>query len=159
MTHSIPYSPVLSALLCVLLILAACERPAEREQADEEFPMLGHWLLDEDTRDWLPRACVVLDIRNTDEASLELIHVEDEALVRLNDVRATTFAGPIQTRNFTGRQLLPTTSTGRFCGSEIIVQLRMRLVSGDPDRLEGVWQTPGCELCPDRRFGAVRVSQ
>lgn len=164
-----PTTRIRSAARALVLGLAcvamACGLPADEPPDDagltvtDEFPLLGHWLLDEETREWLPRACVVLDIRNTDEASLEILHVENDALVRLNDVRETTFAGPIRARSFTGRQLLPTTSTGRFCGGEITVRLRMHLVAGEPDRLQGVWQTPGCELCPDRRFGAERVGE
>jgi hypothetical protein len=47
-------------------------------------------------------------------------------------------------------------ANGRFCGAETAVRLRLRLERGDPDALRGTWETPHCDVCPDRTFAAYR---
>jgi len=119
--------------------------------------LLGRWQLDADTREWVPRACVVLNVDDLDNAAIEVAEDGGEVVVRLLGAPSIPFVGRYQERTFDGRQILPTTATGRFCGPETVVRLLLRLERGDPDALRGTWQTPECDVCPDRHFGAVRV--
>lgn len=132
-------------------LLGGCRDRSEHES------LLGTWHLDVETQEWLPRACIVLDFDADQAAAFEVERRGDEYRVRLNDRRGTTFHGGVREGRFDGRQLLPTTTTGRFCGSNTAVLLRLNLRGSEPGTLRGTWQTPDCSVCPDRDFGAVRA--
>jgi hypothetical protein len=117
--------------------------------------LVGTWVLDAGTQEWLPRACVVLDFDVPEQASFELSHQGGHLFVRLGTPTHTTWRSPARSRVFQGQQVLPTTQAGRFCGRETAVRLRLWATS--PDTLVGVWKTPGCDVCPDRHFGATRA--
>lgn len=131
--------------------LAACWGDSEHES------LRGTWELDAETREWVPRACVVLDFDPDREARFEIERRGEEYLVRLSDRRETTFHGRVRGGVFDGRQLLPTSQTGRVCGSAMAVHLRLDLRRQEPGTLRGTWGTPACVECPDRTFGAVRT--
>jgi len=130
--------------------LGGCEGRTEYES------LLGTWQLDAATQEWLPRACVVLDFDADREPGFEIERRDDEYRVRLNDRRGTTFHGSLRDGIFDSRQLLPTTTTGRFCGGTTTLHLRLNLRGGEPGTLRGMWHTPDCGVCPDRDFGAMR---
>jgi len=119
--------------------------------------LLGRWQLDADTREWVPRACVVLNVDDLGNAAIEVAEDGGEVVVRLLGAPSIPFVGRYLERAFDGRQILPTNENGRFCGNETVVRLRLRLERGDPDALRGMWQTPDCDVCPDRHFGALRA--
>jgi hypothetical protein len=150
---------VLRGLLPLLVLLAGgCRQEAPTPGAEGEgTSLLGHWRLDAVTREWVPRACVVLAVGDLENAAIEVSEEGEQAVVRLLGTPPTTFTGSLRERTFDGRQILPTSETGRFCGRETAVILRLRLERGDPDALRGTWETPDCGVCPDRPFGATRV--
>jgi hypothetical protein len=132
------------------MLLAGC-----RSDSGEAAGLLGTWEIDAETQEWLPRSCVDLDF--ADGATAFVVSREgDEMTVRLGDRRQTTFRGTFRDYVFDSRQVVPTSATGRFCGSETTVRLRLDYRSAGPGALVGQWQTPDCEVCPDRRFGARR---
>jgi len=136
---------------CAVVLMASC-----RVASPDYESLLGTWQLDADTQDWLPRACVVLEYDDPRSAALEIERRDDEYRVRLTDRRGSTFHGHVRDGVFDGVQLLPTTPTGRFCGRRTNVRLRLNLRDREPGALRGVWQTPDCDVCPDRHFGATR---
>lgn len=142
--------------------LSSCTTEQEPRPETPEDPelasLMGRWQLDVDTREWVPLACVVLNIDDVDNASIEVIEEGSDVVVRLLGTPATSFVGSFREHMFSGRQILATTETGRFCGRETPVRLTLQLERGDPDRLRGTWQTPDCDICPDRRFEAVRAA-
>jgi hypothetical protein len=152
-------SPLVRALALLLVLLAGgCRQERPPPEADgEAASLLGRWRLDAETREWVPRACVVLTVDDLENAAIEIAQEGGQAVVRLLGTPPTPFTGSLRDRTFDGRQILPTSETGRFCGRETAVILRLRLERGDPDGLRGTWQTPDCGVCPDRPFGATRV--
>lgn len=160
------YSDTLSwiALAALLVHFAACgpepatdarDTSAVAEGALAPSDLVGTWVLDDETQEWLPRACVVLDFASAEEATFDVAHEAEALHVRLNDPNRTTWRSSGYDTKFDARQILPTTKTGGFCGRETIVRLRLR--DAGPGVLTGVWQTPSCNVCPDRHFGAVRL--
>lgn len=146
-----PLSRLLLASTCLLFaLLTGC-----RGGSGEADALLGAWQIDAETQEWLPRSCVDLDF--TDAATAFVVARDgDEMTVRLGDRRETTFRGTFRDDLFDSRQLVPTSNTGRFCGPETTVRLRLDYRSAGPGALVGQWQTPDCDVCPDRRFGARR---
>jgi hypothetical protein len=151
---SLPGTARRCGLLVVVLLLVALVSCRERAEYES---LLGTWQLDVETQEWLPRACVVLDYEEPMEASFEIERRGEEYRVRLTDRRGTTFHGHVQEGVFDGRQLLPTSATGRFCGSNTMVRLRLILRGSEPGTLRGIWETPACDVCSDRHFGAERT--
>jgi len=153
------------ALLPALAVGAAsCGPEDERERAAsgaasvetaEEAGLIGTWQLDAETREWLPRACVRLGFPDPATATFDVEQAGDEVVVRLNTPHRTAWRVRSRARGIEGQQVVPTTETGRFCGRETPVWLRLRETS--PGVLTGVWKTPECDVCPDRPFGATRV--
>lgn len=139
------------AALVLVAFLAGCGERSEYES------LLGTWRLDSETQEWLPRACVLLDFGEDQEPGFEIEQRGEEYRVRLNDRRGTTFHGAVREGVFDSRQVLPTSSTGRFCGRNTTLLLRLNLRGGEPGTLRGMWQTPECGVCPDRNFGGERM--
>jgi len=135
----------------VVVLHVGCADRSEHES------LHGTWRLDAETQEWLPRACVVLDFEEHKEPGFEVEQRGDEYRVRLNDRRGTTFHGAARDGVFVSRQIIPTTTTGRFCGNTTTLLLRLNLRGSEPGTLRGVWQTPDCGVCPDRVFGGERL--
>jgi len=142
---------VLAAAVVLAAVLAGCGGRAEYES------LHGAWRFDAATQEWLPRACVVLDFDANEEPGFEVERRGEEYRVRLNDHRGTTFHGAVRDGVFDSRQLLPTSTTGRFCGSNTTLHLRLNLRGSEPGTLRGMWHTPDCGVCPDRNFGGERA--
>lgn len=142
----------------VILILIGCESDQQSNYQNTKA-LVGIWKLDDITVDWLNRACVVLDFPDNDNATFEIIHLNNEEIVlRLNNEAHTSWRGKIHRRVFDASQILPTTPVGsRVCGESTAVRVVIRYNTETPNQIEGTWQTPHCSYCPDRVFDAIRV--
>lgn len=129
--------------------------PTDTAAASSDSDLVGTWTVDAETQEWLPRACVVLDVSNPARATFDLTHEDDALYVHFRNPARTVWRSAVRNGAFEGLQILPTTETGRFCGRETPVRLELREVR--PGILRGVWRTPECDVCPDRHFGATRV--
>jgi len=154
-----------TAIALILILMLGCREestpspaPIGPTQAPEDVTsLLGTWRLDAETREWIPRACVVLTVADPATASIEVAEEGSHVVVRLLATPSIPFTGRFRDGTFDGRQILPTTSTGRFCGSQTAVRLRLRLDRDDASVLSGTWSTPpDCDVCPDRLFVAHR---
>jgi hypothetical protein len=152
MTSLLNSWPAAALALSALLVFSGC-RDSEPDSL-EDSSLVGTWLLDAETREWLPRACVVLHFDDPARAMFDARMQDDDLVVRLRDSRQTTWRGAVRRERFEGQQVLPTTPTGRFCGSDTVVRLRLEMRN---DEFRGVWETPNGDVCPDRHFGAQRV--
>lgn len=140
-----------------VLVLIGC-KPDHRSIEANSTALVGFWKLDDITVDWLDRACVVLDFAENDDATFEIVKLNDEELVlKFNNEAHTSWRSKIHRRAFDATQILPTTSVGKVCGYNTAVRVVLRYDIENPDQIEGTWQTPLCSFCPDRVFDAVRV--
>lgn len=121
---------------------------------------LAHtWLLDDETRAWMERTCVDLTFAETTVAAVS-IHVEDkQSVVQFNDVKQTRLVGTHGRRQLSVRQIIQTSEVGRFCGGQTTLDISWRVAKDRPDELVGRWATPACEVCPVRRFRAMRAER
>lgn len=151
---------------CIVLMLNACQKdnenvPEERvgdssfEQISSEYE--GTWTLDEETVDWLPRSCIDHAFDENSEPGFDILSQNDLLIVQFRNGYKTTWIGDIKNRRFTASQILRTSTSGRFCGSETRVRIQLKFTESESDSLTGIWQTPQCSVCPDRHFGAVRT--
>jgi hypothetical protein len=153
-----------NALALILILMLGCREestpspaPTGPSEAPEDVTsLLGTWRLDAETRDWIPRACVVLTVADPATASIEVVEEGSHVVVRLLATPSIPFTGRFRDQTFEGRQILATTASGRFCGSQTAVRLQLGLDRGDASVLSGTWSTPDCDVCPDRRFVAHR---
>ncbi len=152
------------ALTALLVHLTGCspepatdgrDTSALADDAPAPSDLVGTWVLDRETQEWLPRACVLLDFASAEDATFDVTHEAEALYVTFNNADRTVWRSSVHDTRFDARQILPTTKTGGFCGRETIVRLRLR--EAGPGVLNGVWQTPSCNVCPDRHFGATRV--
>ncbi|CAN5565521.1 hypothetical protein BH23BAC4_BH23BAC4_05610 [soil metagenome] len=152
MTSRLSSSLTVAFVVAALLATVACRDGVP--DPPEDSALVGTWVLDAETREWLPRACVVLDFEDPTFATFVASVQDEDLVVNLRDTRRTTWRGPVRGERFEAQQLLPTSPTGRFCGSETVVRLHLQIRNNE---FRGVWETPNCDVCPDRHFGAQRL--
>ncbi len=124
---------------------------------ETEHAISGRWLLDEDTRSWMGRTCVDLVFADTRQATVAIESQDNGVIVRFNDVKKTRLTAQYRGGRISARQIVSTSEVARFCGSQTVLDISLRLTRGGPDELVGRWTTPRCEVCPARSFRAVRL--
>lgn len=126
---------------------------------DDGSLFAGRWQFDEETRVWMERTCVDIAFADTASAAVTIEVEDDRAQIRFSDVSRTRLGGTLRRGRLDARQLIPTSEVGRFCGRQTTIDISWRIAKNRPDEIVGRWATPGCDVCPERRFSASRDEQ
>jgi hypothetical protein len=144
--------------LIVLAIAAIAYTVVDRMLFSREATFAGEWSIDTETAEWLGRTCAYMEFEDDTNRRLEITRSNDDVVVLFNNRMATSFVGRQSGGRVSARQMIAATETGRFCGDPLLVQMQMSIRTIEPDILRVRWSLPNCDVCPDQRFTAQRVS-
>jgi hypothetical protein len=114
------------------------------------------WQLDQKSHQAILHHCVEVEFTET-PAKFILEKKGENLFLNFNGLQYVWVA-PANKRYFYSRQVLKSSTAGRFCGFQTEISIYFRLDKRDSNVIKGVWRATTCEYCPPINFVAYRVN-
>ncbi len=114
------------------------------------------WQLNEKTHLAITYHCV--EIEFTDTPATFTLKKKGKDLLMQFDGQHQVWMAPAGKRYFYARQVLKSSTSGRFCGFDTEISIYFRLTGREPNKIKGIWQATTCDYCPKVEFIAHRIN-
>jgi hypothetical protein len=142
------------AVVALSILLNACVSSFKEKGIDVSTQSI--WQLDEKSHLAILHHCV--DVEFTETPAKFILEKKGENLLLNFNGLQYIWVAPVNNRHFYSRQVMKTSSAGRFCGFQTEISIYFSLDRSDPNLIKGVWRATTCEYCPQINFVAYRIN-